>query len=322
MFDPIPAADGINGVAATPSPTHRLSPLDLLVLCPTATTPFSTFISMLPPLRLRQYSISSSPLPNPRIAALTLAVLGQQSHLSAAAVQPQPWLTNDDHKEIQTLSNSQHLNDTKIVPSPSQAEVGPLKLLFQGGVASTYLSNLSTGDIIPMSISPAAKNFTLAPPSIPLIMIAGGSGVAPFRAFVQERAHILTTSSNSGHVPDFASALLYLGSRHAEKDALYVAELSAWEAIGAVSVRRTYSREEEMSEGCRYVQDRMWKEREEVMALWENGAKVMVCGKTGLGDGVREVLKRAWGEKGWGGKEHWDGGEFLGGDRFVVEVFT
>ena len=151
-------------------------------------------------------------------------------------------------------------------------------------------------------------------------MIAAGTGVAPFRAFVQERAHVLS-SSNPGAI-ELAPALLYLGSRYSDKDALYVGELGAWERMGAVSVRRTYSREKQKSGGCGYVQERMWQERDEVMKWWNRGARVFVCGKAGLGEGTREVLKRAWGEQGLGSEEEWDGEEWLGGKRFVVDVFT
>ena len=66
--------------------TPRLSALDFLDLFPTANIIFPTFLSMLPPLRVRQYSISSSPLPNPSVATLAWAVLGQQTHLSAYGV--------------------------------------------------------------------------------------------------------------------------------------------------------------------------------------------------------------------------------------------
>ena len=149
-------------------------------------------------------------------------------------------------------------------------------------------------------------------------MIAAGTGVAPFRAFVQERAHVLT----SNPAVKLAPTLLYLGSRYSDKDALYVSELTAWEKLGAVTVRRTYSKEKQKSKGCAYVQERIWEEREEVMRLWEMGAKVFVCGKAGLAEGVREVLKKAWGERRCGSEGEWEGAEWLGGKRFVVDVFT
>ena len=53
----------------------RRSPLDLLEEYPSAALPLGDFLAMLPPMRIRQYSISSSPLADPTIATLTWSVL-------------------------------------------------------------------------------------------------------------------------------------------------------------------------------------------------------------------------------------------------------
>jgi cytochrome P450 / NADPH-cytochrome P450 reductase len=101
---------------------------------------------MLPPMRIRQYSISSSPLVDPGVATLTWTVL-----------------------------------DT-----PSKAAGGKRYL----GVASNYLSKVEDSDLAHVAVKPCHGNFH--PPndieSTPVIMLYAGSGIAPFRGFIQERA--------------------------------------------------------------------------------------------------------------------------------------
>jgi cytochrome P450/NADPH-cytochrome P450 reductase len=68
-----------------------------------------------------------------------------------------------------------------------------------------------------------------------------------------------------------------------------------------VDVRRAYSRQSDASEGCVHVQDRLWRDRREVQALWGQGAKVYVCGSRGVGDAVRDVAIKMYVE---GAKEN------------------
>jgi cytochrome P450/NADPH-cytochrome P450 reductase len=75
-------------------------------------------------------------------------------------------------------------------------------------------------------------------------------------------------------------------------DDLYRQELEQWEQLGAVDVRRAYSRAEEKSEGCKYVQDRMWRDKEDIVKLWRDGAKVYVCGARRIADAAKDVCIR------------------------------
>ncbi|KAK7997503.1 ABC transporter [Apiospora arundinis] len=120
-----------------------------------------------------------------------------------------------------------------------------------------------------------------------LIMICAGSGLAPFRGFVQHRAEMLKREGTLKLAP----ALLFIGCRTTQ-DALYVSELEAWERLGVVRAYYAYSREEQKSSGCRYAQDRVWAHREEVYRLWENGGKVYVCGSHELNEGAVKVIKK------------------------------
>ncbi|KAI9727399.1 MAG: hypothetical protein M1834_008405 [Cirrosporium novae-zelandiae] len=252
----------------------RLSILDLLERFPTIALPLGSFLQMLPPMRIRQYSISSSPLSNPTRATLTYRVL------DAPALK----------------GSGRHI-----------------------GIASNYLSQLTPGDKLHISIRPSHIAFHLPsdPENIPIICIAAGTGIAPFVGFIQERA------AQIGAGRTLAPALLFFGCRDPAIDDLYAERFARWETMGAVSMRRAYSRKPEASEGCKYVQDRLWRDREEVEGLWERNARVFVCGHREVGEAVKGVsIRMAMEARGVGeGKaEEWFEG--IRNTRYSTDVFA
>lgn len=150
-------------------------------------------------------------------------------------------------------------------------------------MTTTYLSTLEAGDRLNVAVRPSHASFGLPanPEETPIICVAAGAGIAPFRAFVQERAAMAAGARK------LAPALLYFGCR-SEEDDLYRSEFDAWEKLGAVEVRRAYSRTGKKE----HVQDRLWEDRVEIRPLWKKGAKVFVCGSKGVADGVRDVTIR------------------------------
>jgi cytochrome P450/NADPH-cytochrome P450 reductase len=220
----------------------RLSVLDLLESNPSIALSISSFLRMLPPMRVRQYSISSSPLWNPNQVVLTYSVLDE----------------------------------------PSFADDGKSHI----GVATSYLSSLQEGDVVHVSVRPSHAGFHLPADGekTPVIMIAAGTGIAPFRGFIQERAMIQAAGRK------IAPAMLFIGCREPSKDDLYRQELDEWQSSGVVSVRRAYSRKVEESEGCRYVHDRLWKERDQVMDLWDRGAHLYICGSRAVSESARDMF--------------------------------
>ncbi|KAH9204492.1 putative cytochrome P450 oxidoreductase OrdA-like protein [Leptodontidium sp. 2 PMI_412] len=226
----------------------RRSPLDILEDYPAAALPLSDFLAMLPPMRIRQYSISSSPLPDPTTATITWSVL-----------------------------------DT---PSKS---AGSKRFL---GVASNYLSSVEEGDRIHVAVKPSHSNFH--PPAdienTPVIMFCAGTGLAPFRGFVQERAMQVQAGRK------LAPAYLFIGCAHPEKDTLFSNEFSQWEKDGVVKLFYAFSKSSSQSKGCRYVQDRLWEEREEMVKVFNEGASLYVCGSGMVGEGVASTTKRIYQE--------------------------
>jgi cytochrome P450/NADPH-cytochrome P450 reductase len=111
-------------------------------------------------------------------------------------------------------------------------------------------------------------------------------GLAPFRGFIQERAAQLAAGRT------LAPALLFYGCHSATSDLLYSSLLKKWEALGAVSLRFAFSHVPADSEGCKYVQDRIYHDKAEIIELFDKGAKLFVCGSREVGEGVQETLIR------------------------------
>lgn len=213
---------------------------------------------ILPPLRPRQYSISSSPVANSKSLTITWSLIKHDA--------PVAW--------------------------PDEPPCF--------GLASQYLANLKAGDSLSCSVRSGQQRFR--PPvdivSTPIVMICAGSGIAPFRGFVQDRVERLIRDPSLAE--RLAPALLYIGCRGPEQ-ALYAAELQRWHEKGAVDVRFVYSRHEAPSDNdthkVSYVQDKIWKDREELVRVWDNGAKIFVCGSCWVSHGVRDILQRIYKEQ-------------------------
>ena len=158
------------------------------------------------------------------------------------------------------------------------------------GVATSYLSSLQEHDTLHVAVRPSHPAFSMpaSPESTPAIYIAAGSGLAPFRGFVQERAAMLSSGQRT-----LAPAVLFFGCRSPDQDDLYRAQLDEWEALGAVQVLRSYSRAAAAAgraDGCRHVDDVMWQQRARLMELWRQGAKIYVCGSRGVAEAVKEAI--------------------------------
>ncbi|GES57479.1 P450 family fatty acid hydroxylase [Aspergillus terreus] len=105
-----------------------------------------------------------------------------------------------------------------------------------------------------------------------------------------------------------AKAILYVGCRTKGVDDIHAEELAEWKRLGAVDVQWVYSRPagdslsrsspHEGSDGAdgsrwrRHVQDQIVRDREELAALLERGARIFVCGGTGVGQGVGQGCAR------------------------------
>ena len=135
------------------------------------------------------------------------------------------------------------------------------------GVCSTFLANRAALGETPVMVFVTESHFRLPEDTARDVMMVGpGAGIAPFRAFLQERAAIGATGRN----------WLFFGDQHRESDYLYGDELEAWRASGHLArLDLAFSRDQEERI---YVQNRMLESAAELWRWLEGGAGLYVCG--------------------------------------------
>ena len=135
------------------------------------------------------------------------------------------------------------------------------------GVASNFLAErVRPGDPIKVYVQKAHAFGLPADPSVPVIMVGPGTGVAPFRAFLHERM----ASRASG--PNW----LFFGHQHRDHDFFYEDELNAMKANGVLTrLSLAWSRD---SDQKFYVQDRMREVGRDLWSWLADGAHFYVCG--------------------------------------------
>jgi sulfite reductase (NADPH) flavoprotein alpha-component len=149
----------------------------------------------------------------------------------------------------------------------------------QRGVASGFLADTAAGASLPVYVE-ANERFRLPQDaSRDVIMVGPGTGVAPFRGFVQERSAVGASGRN----------WLFFGARHARSQFLYQLEWQA--ALKAGTLHRldlAFSRDR--AERV-YVQQRLREQGREVYAWLDGGAHLYVCGAIAMGKPVHAALR-------------------------------
>ncbi len=133
------------------------------------------------------------------------------------------------------------------------------------GVATTYLADRAGS--VPVPVFVAHSHFGVPEDGAKdIIMVGPGTGVAPFRAFLQERVATMATGRN----------WLFFGEQHRATDYLYEDEWKHWLASGALArADLAFSRDQILKV---YVQDRMRENAGELWAWLKAGAYFYVCG--------------------------------------------
>ncbi|WP_145648173.1 assimilatory sulfite reductase (NADPH) flavoprotein subunit [Bacillus licheniformis] len=148
------------------------------------------------------------------------------------------------------------------------------------GVCSVLCAErLQPGDTLPVFIQPN-KNFKLPEnPETPIIMVGPGTGVAPFRSFMQEREE----TGASG------KSWMFFGDQHFVTDFLYQTEWQKWLSEGVLTkMDVAFSRDTEEKV---YVQHRMLEHSKELFEWLEEGAAFYVCGdKNNMAKDVQNAL--------------------------------
>jgi cytochrome P450/NADPH-cytochrome P450 reductase len=205
----------------------RKSVLDLLDEYPSCAPPFEVFLDMMPPLRPRYYSISSSSLMDAGGCSITVGVL----------------------------------------ENPALSGRGQFR-----GVCSNYLAaQPADATVYAFVRKPTIPFHPPENPHLPMIMIGPGTGVAPFRGFLLERAALKKQGAPIGE------SLLFFGCRDPMQDFLYEDEMRAFEAGGVTKLVCAFSREP--GKPKTYVQQAIAANGDAVWELLQKEAPVFVCGE-------------------------------------------
>ena len=190
-----------------------------------------------------------------------------------------------------SISSSNLGNETQcaitvgVVDEPAISGRGRFK-----GVCSNDLADRSTGSTIQVAVRGTSDGFRLPEdPEAPVIMVGPGTGIAPFRGFLAERAHLKASGKTLG------PSLLFFGCRHPDQDYIYRDELEAHAANGITDLHVAFSRQEKKKI---YVQDLIREQRDAVWDLIQKGARIFVCGDgSRMEPDVRRALSLLYSEE-------------------------
>jgi NADPH-ferrihemoprotein reductase len=232
--------------------------------------PLPFVVEALRPLQPRLYSISSSSMISPKTPSITALVV--KTPLSGAPDQSIHGLTSNYLRSALLLANSQaHLPD---------------------------LSHAIAHDPMPrLHVSIRKSSFRPPASTRHIIMVSAGTGVAPFRGFLLERARLHAMARPVGQT------LLFFGCRSPDEDYIYREEIESTAlTLPGAEVIPVFSRVKyDGKPGRGYVQDAVRARAEELCSMiLDQGARVYVCGRAAMSRDVASVLKEAVGiAKGW-----------------------
>lgn len=158
----------------------------------------------------------------------------------------------------------------KECPGEVHLTVSPVRYNHRGvprrGVCSTYLADRSPGDRVAVYVRPSSNFRPPADAKTPMIMIGPGTGIAPFRGFLQERRALGHTGPN----------WLFFGERHAATDYYYRDEIERMHTDGFLTeLDLAFSRDQRDKV---YVQHLMRRKGAQLWRWLQDGAQLYVCG--------------------------------------------
>ncbi|KAL6706844.1 hypothetical protein ACN47E_004987 [Coniothyrium glycines] len=232
---------------------------------PWATLPLSFIIESLHSLQPRYYSISSSSVISPRRIAITALVVNKPIAGPGQETSMIQGLTSN------YLLSASNLPSSAGVPTPTYQRSGNM-----GDVAGTKVLAHVRKSKFKLPITASTQ----------IIMVSAGTGFAPFRAFLQERAKLSALGKPVGKM------LLFFGCRN-QDDYIYRDEIAKiQEQLGdKLEVVTAFSRDAQQSRV--YVQDRVGQRAAQVLEMLEAGANMYICGKASMAREVDMKLEEA-----------------------------
>ncbi|WBU50292.1 bifunctional nitrate reductase/sulfite reductase flavoprotein subunit alpha [Kosakonia pseudosacchari] len=195
-------------------------------------------------------------------------------HLAA-----EPWLSalRRLQPRLYSISSSPKVSPQRVELTISTVRYGDSKQ--RGGVCSTFLADRA--ERVAIFIQPAPHFRLPADPNTAAIMVGAGTGIAPFRGFLQEREATGARGDN----------WLFFGEQHAATDFYYREELEAWQRDGVLQ-RFTCAFSRDQAQKI-YVQHRMLEQGEELWRWLAAGAHFYVCGDASqMAKDVENALKQ------------------------------
>ncbi|KIW33088.1 uncharacterized protein PV07_04583 [Cladophialophora immunda] len=260
---------------------------------PWAKLPLSYLMEALPLMQPRYYSISSSSVLSPRRAAITALVASD-------------YVPENQEQKINGVTSNYLLALSQSYPATAAAEMQAEK-----SVRPQYdlfgPTNLLQGTKLFAHVRKSKFKLPIQS-SCPIIMVAAGTGIAPFRAFIAERAKLHAIGKPIGEM------ILFFGCRRPQEDFIYREELEqAQAAVGrdVFKIITAFSRVQGQDKV--YVQQRVREHGKQVVNLIEEkSASFYICGRASMarevGFSLGETMKEI---KGWSDSEVKSWGEGL-----------
>ncbi|MGC5006736.1 bifunctional cytochrome P450/NADPH--P450 reductase [Streptomyces sp. DT203] len=178
------------------------------------------------------------------------------------------------------LANPRHVRLTVgLLEGPALSGDGQYR-----GTCSSYIGGLKSGDVFYGYVRVPSPTFAPpADPATPLILIGPGTGIAPLRGFLEERA------SQQENGTEVGLSQVFVGCRHPEHDYFYRQEMQNWEQSGIAQVHTAFSAV--AGHPSRFVQNAIANAADTVWQAIEDGAYIYVCGDgRRMAPAVREAL--------------------------------
>ncbi|KAF8516848.1 putative cytochrome P450 oxidoreductase [Hysterangium stoloniferum] len=233
--------------------------------------PFDMIVSNIPRLQPRYYSISSSPKLHANSIHITAVVLKYES-IDNPKVHPR-WIYGVGTNFLLNLKEATSGEKLPLIAMPTYAITGPRGMYKEETVYK-----------VPIHVRRSTFRLPTNPRS-PIIMIGPGTGVAPFRGFVQERVALARrTIEKTGKegLADWGRMSLFYGCRKSTEDYLYKDEWQQYkqELEDKFAFHVAFSREVYRPDGSKiYVQDLVWDDRDMIAdEILNKKAYVYICG--------------------------------------------
>lgn len=273
--------------------------------------PFDRIVSSVSRLQPRYYSISSSSKLYPKAIHVTAVVLKYESQRSIAHRGQSRMIYGVGTNFILNVKKAHSGETAPLVANPATNQTGLVSQVSPRykitGPRDAYLRDEKY--LVPIHVRRSAFRLPTSV-KVPVIMVGPGTGVAPFRGFVQERvaaARQAKAKAGSAATPesvlaDWADMYLFYGCRNEDEDFLYRDE---WpqeieELGGKLKMKCAFSRggKRKLDGSKIYVQDLIWDERANLVSLiLEKRAHIYICGDAkGMAHSVEEKLMQILGE--------------------------